>query len=310
MPLEIGSFPATDRRRAEYKYNSSPPAAIYKLMTRCDATQNSVKNLRTPRLQFCSGFILLALTFQLALHADPVTVRYTQGALHGFVEMRDGNGRVVASGDVTRTIHGASVTSRTTFHFKDGSIDDETTVFSQHHNFQLISDHHIQKGPSFPHPTDLMIDAHSGQVTVRTTNKDGKEEVKTDHMDLKPDLANGIVPILVENLRPSAPATTVSMIVATPKPRLVKLVITHTGEDSYTLAGTERKATHYTIKIDLGGVTGMVAPIVGKAPPDIQVWTIPGDATTFAREQGPIYPEGPMMTIQLASPTWPETAGH
>ena len=33
---------------------------------------------------------------------------------------------------------------------------------------------------------------------------------------------------------------------------------------------------------------------------------------TFAKEQGPLYPEGPMMTIQLASPTWPDTPkpGH
>lgn len=265
-----------------------------------------MKNLHTPSLRFSSAAILLSLLLQLVAHAEPVTVRYTEGAIHGFVELRDDTGHIVAYGDVTRTVHAASITSRTTFHFKDGSLDDETTLFTQHHNFQLISDHHIQKGPSFPHPTDILIDAHSGQVTVRTTNKDGKEEVKTDHLDLKPDLANGIVPILVENLRPSSPAATVSMVVATPKPRLVKLIITPSGEDTYTLAGVERKATHYSIKIDLGGVTAMVAPIVGKAPPDIQVWTIPGDATTFAREQGPLYPEGPIMTIQLASPTWPE----
>lgn len=263
-----------------------------------------------PCLCFSSAVLLLAFAFSPAAQADPVPVRYPEGAVHGFVELRDDSGHIVASGDVTRTVHGSSITSRTTFHFKDGSLDDETTVFSQRRTFQLISDHRVQKGPSFPHPTDLSIDVRSGQVTVRTTNKDGKEEVKTDHLDLKPDLANGIVPEIVQNLRPGAGPTTVSMIVATAKPRLVKLVITSAGEDTYTLAGTQRKATHFTIKIDLGGVTALVAPLVGKAPPDIQVWTIPGDASTFAREQGPLYPEGPLMTIQLASPTWPESAGH
>jgi hypothetical protein len=35
---------------------------------------------------------------------------------------------------------------------------------------------------------------------------------------------------------------------------------------------------------------------------------IGGQAPTFIREQGPLYPEGPMMTIELASPTFPDTA--
>ena len=38
-----------------------------------------------------------------------------------------------------------------------GSVDDETATFSQEHDFRLIiSDHHIQKGPSFPHPTEFV----------------------------------------------------------------------------------------------------------------------------------------------------------
>jgi hypothetical protein len=89
-----------------------------------------------------------------------------------------------------------------------------------------------------------------------------------------------------------------------PKPRLVKLVITNVGEDRCFVGGSARKAIHYEIKIDLGGIAGVVAPIIGKEPPHIQLWTIGGAATVFARERGPLYPEGPMMTIQLASPNW------
>jgi len=228
------------------------------------------------------------------------------GAIHGFLEVRAEDGQVVASADSVQVVRGGRVTSRTIFHFKDGSIDDETTVSTQRHTIQLISDHHIQKGPSFPHPMDMMVDVQTGQVTVRTTGKDGKEEVKSDHLDLPADLANGLVPMVLQNLPPSTPVTTVSMVVATPKPRLVKLVISNVGEDKCFVAGSSRKAIHYDIKIDLGGIVGVVAPIVGKAPPDIQIWTIGGEATTFARERGPLYAEGPVMTIQLASPNWPD----
>ena len=259
------------------------------------------------RLRICSLLLVLAWALQPTAQSEPVPVRSVQGTIHGFLELRSEDGQVVASGDSFQVVRGSRVTSRTVFHFKDGSIDDETTVFSQRRAFQLISDHHIQKGPSFPHPTDVLIDVHTGQVTVHSTGKDGKEEVKTDHLDLPPDLANGLVPVVLQNLPPNSPVTTVSMVVATPKPRLVKLVISNVGDDKCIVAGSSRKAIHYDIKIDLGGVAGVVAPIIGKAPPNIEVWTIGGDATTFARERGPLYAEGPMMTIQLASPTWPDT---
>jgi hypothetical protein len=85
--------------------------------------------------------------------------------------------------------------------------------------------------------------------------------------------------------------TTVSMVVMTPKLRVVKLVISSVGEENCSIVGVGRKASHYEIKIDLGGVAGVVAPLIGKAPPNIQIWVIRGAAPTFAREVGPLYAE-------------------
>ena len=87
---------------------------------------------------------------------------------------------------------------------------------------------------------------------------------------------------------------------------MVKLVISKIGEDNYSLVGTTRKAIHYEIKIMLGGLAGVVAPLIGKAPPNIEIWTVTGQAPTFVKEQGPMYPDGPVMTIQLISPIWPD----
>lgn len=265
-----------------------------------------MKNALAERLRPWSLVALLICASWPSAKADPILVRHTQGTLHGFLEVRSEDGRVVASGEIEQVVHGDRVTSRTQYHFKDGSVDDETTVFSQMRTFHLISDHHIQKGPSFPHPMDILIDAGSGQVTVRSTGKDGKEEDQTEHLALPPDVANGIVPIVIENLRSGAPLMQVSMLIASPKPRLVKLVISSVGEESCSIAGAPLKTTHYQIKIDLGGIAGVVAPMIGKEPPNIQLWVVGGPAPTFVREQGPMYPEGPIMTIQLASPVWPE----
>lgn len=266
----------------------------------------AVKNLFPPGLRFLPLLTLLVCATQPGAYADSVPVRYVQGAFHGFLELRAPDGQVVAVGDSTSFLRGDRVTAETNFRFKDGSVDDEVAVFSQRRTYQLISDHHIQKGPSFPHPMDVLIDVRSGQVTVHSPGKDGKDEVQTDHLKLPPDLANGIVPQVIESLRSNAPQTAVSMIVMTPKPRVVKLLISKVGEDTCSVVGAPRKATHYEIKIDLGGIVGVIAPLIGKAPPNIQLWVIGGPAPTFAREVGPLYAEGPMMTIQLASPAWPD----
>jgi len=90
-------------------------------------------------------------------------VRHVEGTVHGFLALRSKEGRVLAVGDLFEVVRGARVTSRLLFRFKDGSVDDETPVFSQRGTFQLITDHHVQKGPSFPHPMDLSIDVRRGQ---------------------------------------------------------------------------------------------------------------------------------------------------
>lgn len=233
-------------------------------------------------------------------------MRHLEGTVHGFLALRSREGRVLAVGDLFQVVRGDRVTSRLLFRFKDGSVDDETTVFSQRANFQLITDHHIQKGPSFPQPMDLSIDGRSGKVTVRSTGKDGKQEITTEHVDLPPDLVNGLILSMAKNIRPETAETKVSMVVATPKPRLVKVALSPHGEEPFSLLGSRRKAMRFVLKIELGGVAGVVAPLIGKAPPEIQVWIIGGIAPAFVREEGPLYQGGPVWTIQLTSPDWPD----
>ena len=96
---------------------------------------------------------------------------------------------------------------------------------------------------------DLSIDVRSEQVTVRSTEKDGKEDVKNDHLDLLPDVYNGMILSIVKNIRPETPETKVSMIVATAKPRLVKLAISPRGEEPFSLVGSQRKAMRDEIKM-------------------------------------------------------------
>jgi hypothetical protein len=74
------------------------------------------------------------------------------------------------------------------------------------------------------------------------------------------------------------------------------------------LLGSSRKAMRFEIKIELGGVAGVVAPLIGKQPPAIQIWIAEGPAPCFVKEEGPFFEGGPIWTIELASPVWPDSS--
>jgi hypothetical protein len=155
-----------------------------------------------------------------AMSAAPVAVRHTEGLVHGFLVLRTLAGDTLADGDLIQVARGDRVTSRLVFRFKDGSVHDETTIFSQHRNFRLLNDHLVQKGPTFQHPMEVSIDGSTGQVTLRSSDDDGKEKVVTERLDLPLDVANGLVFTLLKNIRSDASQTKVSMVAATPKPRM------------------------------------------------------------------------------------------
>jgi hypothetical protein len=258
-----------------------------------------------PRNRF---FLALAMAFLLrtsVASSEPVVVRHVEGLVHGFLSLRSPEGGALASGDLIQDARGDRVTSRLVFHFEDGSLHDETAVFSQRGHFQLISNHLVQKGPAFERPLEMMIDCPSGHVTVRYENKDGKEKVEDEHMDLPGDLANGLIPVLLKNLQRDALPSSVSFVAATPKPRLVKLAIAVAGTDPFSIAGSARKATHYVLKVDIGGFAGLLAPLVGKQPPDSHVWILEGEAPAFVRSQAPMFMGGPVWQTDLVSPDWP-----
>jgi hypothetical protein len=240
--------------------------------------------------------------------ASPVAVRYKEGVVHGFLVLSTLEGNPLADGDVIQIAHGNQITSHLVFHFKDGSRQDETAVFSQRGYFRLISYHLVQKGPAFQRAMEVSIATSTGQVTVQYTDDEGKEKVASERLKLPPDLANGLVLTLLKNIRPDAPQTEVSMVVATPKPRLVKLAITAQGTEPFSLAGSSREALHYVVKIEIGGIAGLVAPLLGKQPPDTQIWVLGGEAPAFVKSEGVSFLGGPIWRIELVSPVWPKAA--
>lgn len=254
-----------------------------------------------PHLQLFRLVALLGLGSLHTLCAEPIPVRHLQGTQHGFLTLRSLDGKLLANGELTQSAHADRVTNHIVFRFKDGSLDDQTTVFLQRNTFQLVSNHHIQHGPSFPDPIDTLIEG--GKVTNRSTDKEGHEKIDSVAFDTPPDTANGLPLTILLNLPPTAAETKVSYI-APGKPRLVHLSIKPAGDLAFSGGGVRHKATEFVIHVEIGGVAGAVAPIFGKEPKDIHVWVLGGEAPAFIREEGQLYLGGPIWRIDLATPAF------
>jgi hypothetical protein len=237
---------------------------------------------------------------------ETIAVRHAEGLVHGFLVLRSMDGTTLADGDLLQTTDGQRVSSRLVFHFRDKSVHDETAVFSQNHTFQLISDHLVQKGPTFPNPLDMTVTRD--HAVVRYTDE-GREKVAEQRLDVPPDASNGLMLTLLKNLTASATPRKFSVMAATPKPRMVTLAVSSAGEEAFSTGGITRKATHYIITVEIGGLSGLLAPVLGKQPPDTHVWILGGEAPAFVKFEGALYVGGPMWRIELTSPVWPDAPG-
>ncbi len=248
-------------------------------------------------------FVLAAAVFSgFPLSAESVPVRYPQGTAHGFLLLRTMQGKTIALGDLTQVVRGKRIIARLVFRFHDGSLDDDQAVFTQHGSFQLVSDHHIQRGPSFPKPLDLSIDVPQGTVVSRERGSDGAEKVTTKHIALTPDLANGIILTLLTNISPKTASTDLPFLVAYNGIRVVHLIVTPAGTVPFRVGGSPRLAREFLIKVDIGGLTGMVASLLDKQPADAKVLMLEGDAPAFVREEGQLYQGGPIWRIDQVGP--------
>ncbi|PYM69363.1 MAG: hypothetical protein DME03_22745 [Candidatus Rokuibacteriota bacterium] len=116
-----------------------------------------------------AGFCALAFTLLWASPARsaPIAVQYQEGLVRAFPVLRTTDNEMLAQGDFAQVARGDQVTARLVFRFKDGSLYDETVVFSQRDRFTLLNYRIVQRGPSFPETLEASIDRQTGRYEVR-----------------------------------------------------------------------------------------------------------------------------------------------
>ena len=218
------------------------------------------------RRGWAAGLLAVALLAATPVAAEPVKVRLKEGNSRGFLALRPPGGDPIAYGELGQRPSGTLIANRLLLNFKDGSVYDETVTFSQDGLFRLEAYRLTQRGPSFP-LTEVAFDRRSGRYTARTQDgKEGKVETASGELEMPADLYNGMALTLLKNL-PARATATAHMVAFMPKPRLIKMGLAQEGTDSARVGGATRKANRYLVKLEVGGLTGVVASLVGKEPP-------------------------------------------
>jgi hypothetical protein len=212
--------------------------------------------------------------------AAPVTVRFAEKVTHGFLVLRAQSGDTLASGELYQTVSGDRVDSRLVFRFKDGSLYDETAVFSQRRVFRLLTYRLVQRGPAFPEPIEVSFSRETGRYTARL--KDDKPAEGT--LTLPEDKGH--------------------LVAFLPKPQMLDATLREEGEDRYFVGDHPGTATRYLVKLEVPGVKGVVADLLGKTPPENRYWFTKGGARGFLKFEGAMFLKGPTWRIELAAPRW------
>jgi len=240
------------------------------------------------------------------LVAAPVPVRFVEGSLHGFVALRSIDGALVAEGDLLQVVRGGHAEKRMVFRFKDGSVLEESVVFTQQGVYTLQSYGLLQRGPVFAEDIEISMERATGKYRVKTkTHKDGREAVFEGKLELPPDVYNGLILSVLKDL-PKGASETIHFVAFMPEPRLIQLVVSPVGEQKVLVGDLAKTAIHYVLKPEPGIWLKLFATLLGRMPPDEHVWILMDDVPAFVRFEGPLYPTGPVWRIQLTSPRWPE----
>ena len=264
------------------------------------------RGVRAATLALLALIVITAVTAQQRtrrVESAGIPVRFIEGSVHGFLELRTADGALLAPGDLTQVVRDRRIESRMVFHFPDASVFEETVVFSQQGVFAMETYHLVQRGPAFAGDLDATL-SRSGTYAVRSkSHRDGTERRYTGSLDLPPDISNGMVITIAKNLS-ARDTETVHIVAFTPKPRLIGLQLTPSGTTRILVGAHAETAVDFALKPRLGALLGTVARLLGKLPPDSHAWIVGGDAPAFVRFEGPLY-DGPVWRIELTSPTWP-----
>jgi hypothetical protein len=251
---------------------------------------------------------LLTIAFALApanpgrVAAEPVAVRFIEGVTRGFLTVSGLDGKSLGQGDITQVAHPGYVESRMIFRLHDGSLHDESVTFTQNKVFKLGRLKIVQKGPSFPEPAEISLDAATGEYLVKAFPGDAsREKIHRGTLEVPPDTYNGLIVTVLRNL-PRGAAASVHYVAFTPKPYVINLELRPQANQKVRVGDESWPVTRYDLEPRLGFLLKLGATLLGKTPERQRCWILADPVPAFVGCEATIAGGGPLWRIGLGSP--------
>jgi hypothetical protein len=81
--------------------------------------------------------------------------------------------------------------------------------------------------------------------------------------------------------------------------RLIRILISPEGEQAFHTTGQTLEATVFRIHPELGGIVGVIAPLIGLQPRDVIVWVLEGEQPAVVRIVGQLGGYWPVVSSEL-----------
>ena len=234
------------------------------------------------------------------LVSSTVPVKFTEGTVHGFLELTTDAGALLAHGDQLQVAKNGGISSRMVFHLAKGSLFEESVTYTQKDVFTMQTYHLVQIGPAFDEDLDATLSRTGSYVVRIKSHKDGREQEYAGSLALPGDVYNGMIGTIAKNIS-SQESTTIHVVAFMPEPRIIAVELVPSGAETVKIGGHEEAAVNFTIKPKLGVFLHVGAKLAGKLPADSHVVIITDDVPAFVRSEGPMY-SGPVWRLALTSP--------
>ena len=256
-------------------------------------------------LIFLLGFMAIV---PLSAAAAPISVRFAEGAAHGYLNLADENGNRLADGEMIQKTRGDLVEGQLIFRFKDGSLHDERVSFTQKRIFSLQTYKLIQRGPSFPVTIDVAMERKTGEYRVQSSHDGSADTPLIGRLDLPDDVSNGMVVTLLRNLSANS-GESVHFIAFTPEPKVIELKLVPATKRTIRIGDLAKQMTQYVLEPQLNSVTMFFGKLLGKLPRAFHYhfWLLTDEVPAFGGFEGPLYMNGPTWRIEQTtlSNLWP-----
>ena len=253
--------------------------------------------------------VLLTAILAVALKpilAAPIPVRFAEGVAHGFMVLRDLDGKVLAQGEMLQVPRNGEIDKRMVFRFKDGSVFDERVTYTERGVYALKSYSLSKTGPAFEADTEISMTTATGAYRVTTKDrKGGGLKLLEGKVELPADVYNGMLLTVAKDLRKGA-REIIHYVAFTPEPKLIEIDLAPAGEQKIMVGELTKTAVHYLMKPRLGVWLKLFATLFGRVPDDLHAWILADEVPAFVAFEGSLTTTEPVWRIELVSPRRPE----